>query len=369
MTTLLRTTTILALTILASMSVYAEEASTATTEQVAPPARSTIPSLYMERSELLAQSFSDNERLLLEVTYDESGELQNFLGLQQPARTPERQGAVLFIHDKEQHADWPGALRQLRTKLPDDGWYTLSINLPLDNTPELPERTLPGKTSETITLSSEKLTQLPALSGQRSPQQNPATSEPKVAEEDAASEADAADSAAGEASQENVDINLEEKKADTATPKIPYEERAFKHLESAMQYLNQSGYRNNVIISFGESSSLVLAFLQQIAPKIGSRGFAIILIGAEHGKTQQSRIPEMLGKNYQGPILDIIDGSRTPDSTSQHRKKMFEMATASNYRQITIPNLDAGITNKSLESRIKAWLKANAQGMSARQAL
>lgn len=54
-----------------------------------------------------------------------------FLGLSLQQRTANPQGAVLILHDQGHNPDWPVLLQQTRHYLPDVGWNTLSIALPL----------------------------------------------------------------------------------------------------------------------------------------------------------------------------------------------------------------------------------------------
>ncbi len=56
---------------------------------------------------------------------------QAFLGLRLQQRTATPQGAVLILHDQGHNPDWPVLLQQARNYLPDVGWTTLSIALPL----------------------------------------------------------------------------------------------------------------------------------------------------------------------------------------------------------------------------------------------
>ena len=53
-----------------------------------------------------------------------------FLALDRaPGRGPVR-GTVLLAHAPGQHADWPEVMRPLRTGLAEDGWRTLSVQMP-----------------------------------------------------------------------------------------------------------------------------------------------------------------------------------------------------------------------------------------------
>lgn len=53
-----------------------------------------------------------------------------FLGLYIESYVGAPRGAVLLLHDNEQHPDWPGMLHELRVSFPHHGWSTLSIALP-----------------------------------------------------------------------------------------------------------------------------------------------------------------------------------------------------------------------------------------------
>jgi len=57
-----------------------------------------------------------------------------FLGLYTEASTANTRGAVILLHGAGIHPDWDQVIKPLRTQLPDQGWSTLSIQLPvLDN--------------------------------------------------------------------------------------------------------------------------------------------------------------------------------------------------------------------------------------------
>jgi pimeloyl-ACP methyl ester carboxylesterase len=46
-------------------------------------------------------------------------------------RTGKHNGTVIVLHDMGQHPDWPDVVRPLREKLPDHGWSTLSVQMPV----------------------------------------------------------------------------------------------------------------------------------------------------------------------------------------------------------------------------------------------
>ena len=46
-------------------------------------------------------------------------------------RTGKHNGTVIILHDMGQHPDWPDVVRPLREGLPDHGWSTLSVQMPV----------------------------------------------------------------------------------------------------------------------------------------------------------------------------------------------------------------------------------------------
>jgi pimeloyl-ACP methyl ester carboxylesterase len=55
----------------------------------------------------------------------------SFLALYTPAGGSERRGGVLLLHGLGAHPDWPDVIAPLRQELPDAGWATLSLQLPI----------------------------------------------------------------------------------------------------------------------------------------------------------------------------------------------------------------------------------------------
>lgn len=72
-----------------------------------------------------------------EPVWLEAGE-QRFLGIYTPDSSGETKGAVILLHGMGVHPDWPDVIHPLRTSLPEHGWATLSIQLPvLENEADL----------------------------------------------------------------------------------------------------------------------------------------------------------------------------------------------------------------------------------------
>jgi predicted alpha/beta-hydrolase family hydrolase len=54
-----------------------------------------------------------------------------FLGIYAPSMVDETSGAVILIHGIGVHPDWPQVIQPLRTRLPANGWATLSLQMPI----------------------------------------------------------------------------------------------------------------------------------------------------------------------------------------------------------------------------------------------
>ena len=54
-----------------------------------------------------------------------------FFSIYTPHTTSSPKGAVILMHGSGAHPDWGDIIHPLRSELPDKGWATLSIQLPL----------------------------------------------------------------------------------------------------------------------------------------------------------------------------------------------------------------------------------------------
>ena len=76
----------------------------------------------------------------------ESGDLR-FAAVELRPETENPRGAVILLHGRGFHADWPDTINPLRTALSEQGWHTLSLQMPVlekdakyfDYLPVLPE--------------------------------------------------------------------------------------------------------------------------------------------------------------------------------------------------------------------------------------
>ena len=332
-----------------------QDNSAAIEESEAPQAAQSSVSrthLLQQRQQILAQSLKASEVIWLDVNYPQNDENIQVLALEQTPRQPNAQGAVLVLHDLEQHADWPGLVHNIRTSLPDSGWYTLAVNLPLADKSEPPKRSIPVKQHDQVTLT-------PALEeAMRTSNNRNAMADDKQGE---TKEVDASTSQ----DNENVDINLSDK-SDSA-PEASYEDRALAHIRAGVDQLSQKGYRNNIVIAIGHSADTALKYVAPLASGFGERGFALILLAPKISGNFKENIGEALGKQFKAPVLDLVDGSQ-PEQVQDARLRLI-MARASQigrYTQVTLPAIFSDANQKMVLRRIDSWLKVYAPGMSAK---
>ena len=67
---------------------------------------------------------------------DQQQDKKNFFSIYTVATTSEAKGALILLHGDGAHPDWSDIIHPLRVTLPDKGWASLSIQLPLRTTEE-----------------------------------------------------------------------------------------------------------------------------------------------------------------------------------------------------------------------------------------
>jgi len=316
---------------------------------------------YQQRA--LSEEMKASDVVWLEVQYPETDVSTKVLSLQKQPRTAIPQGAVLLLHDKEQHADWPYLIHPLRTKLPDSGWYTLSVNLPSEIIREVPKRTLPNKTMDTVQLSAALKQNLNSASrgsskeglAQEALKSNTEDSEQGGVE---TTETEAVD----KQNEEPVDIDLAEVKKEVTT--IPYPVRAGAHIEAAMDHLARVGYQNIIILAYRSAANLALNYIQSRAASITESGFALVMIDPILQPEFQENLSLALGDGFKAPVLDIVNGASLQSrKLALERKSGAVVAKVNRYIQVSLLADDLGGFQKSLLRRIRFWMEKYAPGM------
>lgn len=68
---------------------------------------------------------------------------KKFLSLYLNANIPKAHGGVILLHGMAAHPDWPNVISPLRTRLPEHGWATLSLQMPILGRNTKPEQYVP----------------------------------------------------------------------------------------------------------------------------------------------------------------------------------------------------------------------------------
>ena len=342
------------------------------TQQAEAPATPRVGSLdpYQQAQMQLAKESPPHEVVWLEASYPEREEKFKVLALQQPPRAPQAQGAVLLLHDLEQHADWPYLIRPLRQSLPEDGWYTLAVNLPDRNPDTIPERTRAAKEYDQLVLTPALRTALQeriSSTDEVSPAGEEGGDTAELGTEDAveeiAPEADLTNES--EAVTENVDIDLEEK-AEPEPPPIPYAERALAHLKAAINHIDQEGYQNIILLAYRGGANAALDYIQPLAASMPATGFALVMIDPDLQSRYEIDLASAFGKKFKPPVLDIYNSiALEARDKAARRASQARMAEMANYRQIKLNVRESSGFQDMIIRRVKSWMMTQAPGMSA----
>jgi len=313
----------------------------------------------------LSEEVKEKEVTWLEVQYSEEDEIRSVLALTLKPKIPQAQGAVLLLHDKGQHADWPDVIGPLRKSLPNNGWYTLSLSLPHDRRVETPERSLSPKAVEKISVTPAQKLSIRAASsrGSSSGKENSSG----VADQPASSESQEENQSQDSGDQsEPVDIDLADKKQ--KEPKLTAEERADIHIKAGMDHLRNNGYQNIIIVAYRAASNLALNHIKDKATNIPSKGFAMVLVDPVLSPDYQDDLSQALGVGFKAPIMDIYFNSDIDvRELASERSASANVAKASRYMQVSLVANEPSLLQASLIRRIRFWLEKYAPGMSARK--
>jgi len=317
----------------------------------------------------LSDEVRPHEVLWLEVEYPQQENTVNVLALEQKPRLTPTRGAILLLHDKEQHANWPYLIRSLRQGLPDSGWYTLSLNLPYDDFTVVSERTLATKSSEQIVLNDalKQALMKPASRVDAVAEDTEEGDIDKVNTEEVSANETETPSVTPDTnpSQEGIDIDLAEKGKHNPQ-RLSYRERAKHHIQAAMDHLRNQGYQNIVVIAYRAGADLALDHIKPIAQQISRQGFALVMIDPILQYGYQSDIGQALGQNFSAPILDIVNGGDLDSRVfAVERENTARMTNASGYQQARLIANESGAFQQSLLRRVRFWLEKYAQDTSA----
>ena len=234
-------------------------------------------------SKQLEESIEDGQAIKLPL---DDGE---FLALYSEATTPKSRGGVILLHNLGAHPDWPELISPLRTLLPESGWHTLSLQMPL-------------------------------------PSDQP-----------------------------------------TAMEYAELFSEGQKRLASGIEYFNNRGLYNMVVIGHSLGGSIGLNYLASEEGR-SSKVIAFVGINAyDHVLINSEMATDKAIADIKVAVLDIVgslDRQVVLDS-AQSRKKQAKKSGKKSYRQINITGADHFFTglDKQIIKRIKVWLHKQAPSL------
>lgn len=313
---------------------------------------------------------------------------QSFSGLFLPQSSGRPQGGVLLLHDRAQHGHWPAVIGPLREYLPEFGWSTLAIELPIP--PKAPKKQQDIASNEGTTTTTD--IQPPAVSTPA------ATSEATAGQEELDSNGISLQGTVDETPSDNEPAlpplsSLPELPANAVSESTPepepidiveqYRQQVRERIAAAMDFLTQRGQYNLVIIANGISASWAVDFLldSPIAERDNSAdnldaietqarepGHTLVLIDPLDDPYSQSPLIDQL-EQLDIRILDLLtDLPSHRDYDDKRRAGAMRRRQRQQYEQIHLPAVaEAQPASSLMLRRVRGWLRTHAAGVEVGQ--
>ncbi|AJO80996.1 alpha/beta hydrolase family protein [Pseudomonas sp. MRSN 12121] len=289
-----------------------------------PAERQPLPERSQEDAAALERVLPSSEQQSLQAGSE------SFLALWKPANTSDPKGAVIIIPGAGETADWPQAIAPLRNRLPDADWSSLSLTLPDLQSDAAQPRIVEAEPAPAPTDTSSK---------------DAATAAPKPIEQAAGGEAEMADRAVVESSEEQA-------KADTA--------RIFARIDAAVTYAQQQNARSIVLLGHGSGAYWAARYLSEKQPPEIHK---LVMVAAQTPAIGTPALAELT------PTLKLATADFFYKDSAQARKSALERLQASkrqknsNFTQISLSALPGNgkAENEQLFRRIRGWLSPQPQ--------
>ncbi|MAD46122.1 MAG: hypothetical protein CMI02_02305 [Oceanospirillaceae bacterium] len=352
-----------------------------------PPPPRVLPDVDSKRHQGVIEFLQLNGREYEQVRL--VAEENEFYGLFMQERAGLPQGGILILHDQGQHGHWPEIVAPLREQLPDHGWATLSIGLPDAPPPaRLPRPVYDSASTETENGSDSDSEETPSEDGDDTPTET-LTSD---AEDSNGLRAD--DVPPADAEDQNDDNTTtgnepalprlqalpplpepEPEQTESAAeaqedPADIYRRSMQSRIRQGVQYLNQRGQLNIVIIASGASAGWAADFMLQRPDTVqnnnnegSDRGYTLVIIDAKESPYEQVPLTQKL-TGLDIPLLDLVtEESAQPDWQIKERAGAMRHRQRSQYQQIRIPVFSQQYDDSNLIlRRVRGWLRTHAAG-------
>lgn len=257
---------------------------------------------------------------------------QQFLALEIKALRPRPRGQLLILPADGLHPDWPQAIAPVRRNLPEYGWTTLSLSLPVYKALGVAPRTLPPG---------------PLLARMTS----------KIQPPDNATEEGGAAMPGGMLGmeEEEDEAPVVEEREDPAVRLSAHRELIEARVAAALDYLGQG--RKGLVLQ-GESVYWLQPWLE--AGNLNRRSPLILLQVESPEGVEEASLVATLQQLGNRPILDIYDARNAHQQyLADERKAAYRRA--GNRQAVQMPmNFDQGsaVANRWLAQRIEGWLRS-----------
>jgi pimeloyl-ACP methyl ester carboxylesterase len=286
-----------------------------TTEEK-PLERQPLPERSQEEATALERKIPAQEQQQLQAGTD------TFLALWKPANAAEPKGAVIIIPGAGETVDWPQAVGPLRRKLPDAGWSSLSITLPDLQSDAIAPRIVEAP---------------PAPKAPETGSKDSTTAAP--IEQVAAGEADVADKAIAETTEEQSREDAE---------------RVFARIDAAIAFSEQQSARSIVVLGHGSGAYWAARYLSEKQP---SQVEKLVMVAA---RTPVAATPGLAGltPTLKLPTADIFYKDKVPDrNAALERLQASKRLKSSAFSQVALKALpDSKAEQEQLFRRVRGWL-------------
>lgn len=276
----------------------------------------------------LAAELPANQIVRLPLAEDKS-----FLALEIPALRAKAKGQVLMLPGDRQHPNWPLGIAPLRQVLPEYGWSTLAIALPIYKNAGLAKRTLgPGPLLGYISRAN--------TSGAKDSEPDPATG------------------------ASFMDLGEEEEEKPVAVEVLDPVEALNEHrvliearLKAALEYQSKQG--KQVLVLQGESVYWLQSWLE--AGNLSRRSPLILLYVEAPAGADSASFEALIQKLGKRPILDIYAGQNALQASWAAERKTAYLRAGNNQAvqmAVKVPvSAGDGTDSRWLTQRVEGWLR------------
>lgn len=342
------------LILLISMSLLSNISVAATnpTAYVAPAANSPAltRSPLLEPNIVAAQTIQLSSEAAQLITLSTARE--HFSALFLPANHAEPRGMLILLPGVGETFDWPIAIGPLRSKLPDAGWHTLSLNLPPP--PSAEPATLPiiaAPVAEQIIIE-PPAPAVPAKADIGSDEDTPETDTTEADPETEPDEVEPAEENTSDISDDESPAELEPTVI-AALPPLTYPERISSFIEAAIEYAQQAQAREIILLGHHEGAYWALNYVMTQPTTSPVR---VVLIAPRDNQFEHSTYESLIKANTPTLADFYYKGDRVTEAAAKQRLQASKRAGLTHYHQVGLTAAHPSLAQEQLFRRVKGWL-------------